>query len=76
MEDTVSILFAVKQEIDLRKFFQLVLISSGIVLVMVAISSFFGLVLPVGLLSLMLIIYFYTLNKKEIDRLVTKFGKQ
>ena len=76
MEDTIPLLFAVKQEIHLRKFFQMVLICCGITLILVGISSFFGLTLPVGLLGIMLVIYFYVVNKKEIDRLSEKYVRQ
>jgi hypothetical protein len=76
MDETISLEFAVKQEIKLRKSYQMVLMATGLVLVLVAVSSFFGLTLPVGLLGLMLIIYFYVINKKELDRLSDKYVRQ
>lgn len=76
MEETIPLLFAAQQEIKLRKFFQLILICCGITIVLVAIASFFGIILPVGLLGIMLIIYFYVVNKKEVDRLSEKYVRQ
>jgi ABC-type xylose transport system permease subunit len=51
----------------------MILICCGIVPMLIAVSSFFGLVLPVTLLGILLIIYFFVLNKKELDRLVNKY---
>ena len=76
MDETISLEFAVKQEIKLRKSYQMILMCVGITSVLIAIASFFGLTLPVGLLGLMLIIYFYVINKKEMDRLSDKYVRQ
>jgi len=73
MEETIPILFAVQQEIKLRKFFQMILICCGILIVLNIVASFFGILLPVSLLCVMLIMYFYIVNKKEIDRLAKKY---
>ena len=76
MDETIPLLFAAQQEIKLRKFFQMILISLGITIVLVAIASIFSLTIPVGLLGIMLVVYFYVVNKKEIDRLSEKYVRQ
>jgi hypothetical protein len=76
MEETIPLLFAAGQEIQLRKQFNLILIATGITTIIVGISSLFGLLLPVGLLGIMLTLYFYTVNKKEIDRLSEKYARK
>jgi hypothetical protein len=76
MDETIPILFAVQQEIKLRKNFQLILICTGIGIGLTAIASFFGITLPVGLLGVMLVIYFYVINKKEIARLGEKYDRK
>ena len=76
MDETIPLLFAVQQEIKLRKNFQLILICTGIAIGLTAIASFFGITLPVGLLGVMLVIYFYVINKKEIARLGEKYDRK
>jgi Flp pilus assembly protein TadB len=73
MDETIPLLFAVKQEISLRKSYQLILLAMGATLILVAVASYFRVTLPVTLLAAMLLIHFYVTNKKEIDRLSEKY---
>jgi len=73
MPDLIDIRLAVNQEIQTRKFHGLTLMVAAVSLIIVSGSVLFGLHLPVTVLSLILIIFFYVKNKKEIERLTDKY---
>jgi hypothetical protein len=70
----IDIRIAVQKEIGLRKTFSMIMIIAGILILFVNIGILFGLQYPFAILSIMLLMYFFVQNKKETDRLVTKYG--
>ena len=69
----IDVRVAVQQEIKLRKTFSMIMIIAGILVMFVNIGILFNLQYPFAILSIMILMYFFVQNKKEIDRLATKY---
>lgn len=69
----IDVRIAVQQEIKLRKTFSMIIIIAGILIMFVNVGILFGLQYPFAILSIMLLMYFFVQNKKEIDRLATTY---
>lgn len=65
---------AAQQELKIRKLFSMQLLTIGICFIIIIMSSIFGLILQTTILCIMLLMFYYIKNKKEMDYLVKTYG--
>lgn len=73
--DSIPLNAAALQEVKIRKQFNLQFLATGCCLIIILASIIYGYGIQTIFLTILLLIYFYVLNDKEIKRLNDSYGR-